>query len=103
MRFLMKAVTPTDRGNQAVREGTLASIVEDLLAATSPEAVYFGLQDGKRTTWMVVDLQDATEIPAICERLFLALGSACELIPVMTPADLANAGPHFEAALKKYA
>ena len=40
------------------------------------------------------------EIVKYAEPWFLAFGAAVNFEPVMSPADLEKAGPHFEAALK---
>ena len=102
MRFLLKAITPTESGNEAVRNGTLGKIVEDFLAEIKPEAVYFGLENGQRMGYYFINLDDPSQIPQVCEPLFLALGSSCELIPVMTPEDLGKAGSHFDSIVKKF-
>ena len=102
MRFLLKAITPTENGNEAVRNGTLGKIIEDFLTDIKPEAVYFGLENGQRVGYYFLNLEDPSQIPMICEPLFLALGSSCELIPVMTPEDLGKAGSHFESIVKKF-
>jgi hypothetical protein len=102
MRFLLKAITPTENGNEAVRNGTLGKIVEDFLTDIKPEAVYFGLENGQRAGYYIINMEDPSQIPLICERLFLSLGSSCEIIPVMTPEDLAKAGSQFESIVKKY-
>jgi hypothetical protein len=102
MRFLLKTVTPTDKGNEAVKNGTLGQIIEAWLAELKPEAVYFGLEKGQRAGYYIINMEDPSQIPLICEPVFLALGSSCEIIPVMTPEDLAKAGSQFEEIVKKY-
>jgi hypothetical protein len=49
---------------------------------------------------MIVDLKEASEMVKYAEPWFMAFGSAVNFEPVMIPADLEKAGPHFEAALK---
>ncbi len=51
---------------------------------------------------MIFDMTDASQIPALAEPWFLAGNAKVEIVPVMTPQDLANAGPAIEAAVKKY-
>ena len=41
---------------------------------------------------MIVDLPDASKIPAVAEPLFLAFNAKVRFIPCMTPEDLKNAG-----------
>jgi hypothetical protein len=49
-----------------------------------------------------VDLKDPSHIPALAEPWFLAFNASAEIHPVMTPEDLAKAGPAIERAAKKY-
>ena len=58
--------------------------------------------DGQRGGYVVLDLADASQIPAIAEPLFLWLSADVEILPVMTPEDLGKAGPAIAAATKKW-
>jgi hypothetical protein len=51
---------------------------------------------------MVQNIRQATQTPAIAEPFFLWLNAKVEFIPVMTPEDLAKAGPSITAAAKKW-
>jgi hypothetical protein len=102
MRILLKAELSTEAGNRVVRNGTLGATMKSILDDLKPEAAYFGSENGKRTAYLFVNIQDASEIPGIAEPLFLALDAAITLIPVMIPQDLEKAGPSFEKAVKKY-
>jgi hypothetical protein len=98
----MKVSMPVEAGNAAARSGSLGKTIQSILADLKPEAAYFLDWDGKRTGFIVFDMQDASQIPAVAEPWFLALNASVEIHPVMTPADLAKAGPGIEAAVKKY-
>jgi hypothetical protein len=69
---------------------------------TKPEAVYFTADHGQRTAFLFLEMQDASQIPAIAEPWFLAFNASIEIHPVMVPDDLARAGSAIEAAVKKY-
>jgi hypothetical protein len=103
MRFLVKVRMPVEAGNARAKNGTLGPVIEGLLKEQKPEAAYFGLENGMRTGFIVVNLDDPSQIPAFAEPWFLALNVSMEAQPVMTPEDLAKAGPAFEAAAKKFA
>src|SRR6266700_775247 len=103
MRFLMKVSMSVEAANAAARRGTLGSTIQSILADLKPEAAYFLDWDGKRTGFLVFDMQDASQIPAVAEPWFLAFNASVEIHPVMVMADLAKAGPGIEAAVKKYA
>jgi hypothetical protein len=102
MKFLMTAQMSGEAGNQLAKQGKLGTSIQSVLDTIKPEAVYFGAKDGMRTMFAIVEMQDASQIPAIAEPLFLSLNAKIDFIPVMTPADLAKAGPSIEAAAKKF-
>lgn len=57
--------------------------------------------DGCRGGYVVVNMDDASQIPALAEPLLLGLGSAIQVHPVMSPEDLEKATPAIEQAAKK--
>jgi hypothetical protein len=103
MRFLLKVNIPVESGNAAAKAGKLGATIQSILADLKPEAAYFTDSDGQRTGFIVFDMQDASQIPAIAEPWFLAFNAAIEIHPVMVPEDLARAGGAIEKAVKKYA
>jgi hypothetical protein len=102
MRCLMRVSIPVEGGNAAIRNGSLSKSIQSILADLKPEAAYFCDWAGVRTGFIVFDMQDVSQIPAVAEPWFLAFNAAVEIHPAMTPADLAKAGPGIEAAVKKY-
>jgi hypothetical protein len=102
MRFLVKANIPVEAGNQAARAGKLGATIQSILADLKPEAVYFTDDNGQRTAFLFLEMNDASQIPAIAEPWFLALNASIEIHPVMVPDDLARASSAIEAAAKKY-
>jgi hypothetical protein len=102
MRMMLKVSIPVEAGNEAVRNGTLGSTIQKILADIKPEAAYFAEDDGERTGYIFFDMNKSSELPAIAEPFFLAFNATVTVRPAMTPQDLAEAGPHFERALKNY-
>lgn len=102
MRFLLKAEMAIEAGNAAAQNGSLPETIQSILDDLKPEAAYFLASNGKRTALLVVNIKDASQIPAFAEPWFLALGASIELVPVMTIEDLKKAGPAIEKAAKKY-
>jgi hypothetical protein len=102
MRFMLKVNIPVESGNVAARAGKLGATIQSILADLKPEAVYFTDNEGQRTGYIFLDMQDASQIPAIAEPWFLAFNASVELHPVMVPADLAKASGAIDAAVKKY-
>ena len=100
MRFLLKVNIPVEAGNTAAKAGKLGATIQSILADLKPEAAYFTDESGRRTAFIVLEMQDASQIPAIAEPWFLAFNASIEIHPVMIPADLAKAGPAIEQAVK---
>jgi hypothetical protein len=48
-----------------------------------PEAVYFTDDNGQRAGFIFLEMQDASQIPAIAEPWFLAFNASIEIHPVM--------------------
>ena len=83
--------------------GKLGATIQSILADLKPETVYFTDDNRQRTGFIFLDMQDASQIPAIAEPWFLAFNASLEIHPVMIPEDLAKTGGAIEAAVKKYA
>ena len=101
MRMLLQVRIPHDRFNAAVRDGSAGSKLNRILEETKPEAVYFTERNGQRGAVMIVDMADASRIPAIAEPWFLTFNADVEFQPVMSPEDLKRAG--LDALGKKWA
>lgn len=102
MRFLIKVNIPVDAGNAAAKAGKLGETIQAILADLKPEAVYFTDDAGQRTAFIILDMKDASQIPAIAEPWFLAFNASIEIHPVMVPEDLARAAPAIDRAVKSY-
>lgn len=103
MRFLIKASLPVEKVNKAMKDGTFGATMQSILANMKPEAAYFTDDDGARCGYFVVDMQDASQLPAIAEPWYLAFNASVNVHLVMTPEDLGKAGPAIEQAARKYA
>ncbi len=100
MRFLFKVTMPVEAGNAAAKDGF--AVIAKILEQQKPEAAYFIAEGGKRTGLLVLNMDDASEIPNIAEPWFLALNAAVEVTPAMVPADLEKAGPFVASAVKQF-
>lgn len=103
MRMLMRVSIPVEAGNAAAKAGTLGSTVERILAEVKPEAAYFYADDsGNRCGSLIFDMKDSSQIPGLAEPWFLAFNAQISFRPVMSPEDLAKAGPGIAKAVKQY-
>lgn len=88
----MNVKIPHQQFNAAVKDGSVGSKLNRILEASKPEAVYFTEQNGHRGAVLIVDLPDASTIPALAEPWFLTFEADVEFRIVMTPDDLKHAG-----------
>jgi hypothetical protein len=88
VRTLLRLSVPVEKGNQAIKDGSLTRILQATFERLKPEATYFTTLDGKRTALVVFDLEDPSQIPAIAEPLFNGFNGEVELSPVMNLDDL---------------
>jgi len=92
MKMLLDITLPHQPFNAAVKDGTAGSKLNRILEATKPEAVYFTDQQGQRGAVLIVDLPDASKLPALVEPWMLIFQADIKLRPVMVPDDLKRAG-----------
>ncbi|MEX0775089.1 MAG: DUF3303 family protein [Phycisphaeraceae bacterium] len=100
MRMLLQVNLPHESFNAAVKDGSAGGKLKSILDAAKPEAVYFMEIDGERCCMLVVDVKNASAIPAFAEPWFLTFQADVKFRPVMTPEDLGHAG--LEALGKKW-
>ncbi|MBI3696408.1 MAG: hypothetical protein HY238_16415 [Acidobacteria bacterium] len=102
MRFLVRATLPLEAGNALLKNPSMGKIMADVLGDLKPETVYYCVDKGQRTIYLVLTVQDASQIPSIVEPLWLALKADIEFIPAMNQAEFEKAVPGLERAVKKY-
>ena len=100
MRMLMQVKFPIEPFNTYVRDGSIGSKMQKIMADIKPEAAYFTAVDGHRGGILVVNMDDPSKIPALAEPWFLVFNAHVEIQPTMTPEDLGRAG--LEALGKKW-
>jgi hypothetical protein len=99
--MLLQVRIPHEQFNAAVRDGTAGAKLNRILEETKPEAVYFTERNGQRGAVVIVEVADASRMPAFAEPWFLTFNADVEFQPVMSPDDLKRAG--LEALGKKWA
>ena len=88
MRMMLKVKMPVEAGNEAIKSGALAQTMQSMMEAFKPEAAYFYPEDGLRAALFVFEMDGSSDIPSIAEPMFMNLGAAIELTPVMNADDL---------------
>jgi|SRR3712207_4575489 len=103
MRFMLTFRIPPQEGNAAMRDGRFMSAFQSVMEELQPEAAYFTPMDGARGGHLIVNMEDASQIPAMTEPLFLGLGATVEFHPVFTLEDVPKITEPIEQAREKYA
>ncbi|MFI7295335.1 DUF3303 family protein [Streptomyces sp. NPDC050121] len=88
MRMLLKASFDTEKANEAIRNGTLTKLIQESMEQIKPEAAYFTADHGKRTAYVVFDMQDSSQMPVLSEPFFLNLDAEISYTPVMNMEDV---------------
>jgi hypothetical protein len=92
MRFLVHLQFPVEPFNSYVRDGSIAGKIQKIMESIKPEAAYFTEHHGTRGAVLVVNVKNASDIPAIAEPWFLQFEADVEFRVAMTPQDLGKAG-----------
>ena len=103
MRVLLTFTINPEKGDQLIKEGRIGETMESILEELQPEAAYFTDVEGTRGGFLVVNMEDASQIPAMTEPLLLGLGATIHMQPAMTPEDLRGAaGEALQQMAQKY-
>ena len=100
MRVLMTISFPVETFNARLRDGTANQLMGRILEDLRPEAIYFTEMDGERGALAVVEIADASRIPALAEPWFLSFNASVKFRIAMLPEDLKRAG--LDALAKKW-
>jgi hypothetical protein len=103
VRVLLTFSIDPEKGDQLIKEGRIGETMESILEELQPEAAYFTDVEGTRGGFLVVDMEDASQMPAMTEPLLLGVGATVHMQPVMTPEDLRGAaGEALQQMAQKY-
>jgi hypothetical protein len=91
MRFVLHVSIPTGKFDRAIADGSINAKMGRILEETKPEAAYFCTKDGKRGGFLIVNLNEASEMPKFAEPWFLLFDAEVEFLPTMTPTDFQKA------------
>jgi hypothetical protein len=91
MRMMLRWSVPVSKGNAMVKDGSIATVLESLMAKTKPEAAYFLAEQGNRGGMLFFDMKEPSDIPRIAEVLFQGADASLEFVPVMNADDLKKA------------
>jgi len=88
MRMMLKAHMDTAAASKAIQEGRMPTVMQTMMEKLKPEAAYFGPDGGKRTAFIIFQMDDPSQLPAISEPLFSEFNARVDIFPVMDRDDL---------------
>lgn len=103
MRVLMRVSVTTLDGNHGFQSGKLQKITADFQKQYQPEMLYYTVERGDRVIYVVVQLTDSTQLPALSEPWMQGLNAQVDVTPCLTYSDLEDAGPDIAMAIGNYA
>jgi hypothetical protein len=102
MRIMIKFALPVESGNSAIRTGKLDKVMHQIIEDLKPEAAYFYPTGGERGGFLVVEMQDSSQIADMAERFFFGLNAKVELVPVMSATDLEKGLSGVQNTIQRY-
>ena len=102
MRVMIKFAFPVEAGNDAVRNGKLEKVFQDIMEELKPEAAYFFPEGGERAGLFVVDMRESSQVAEIAERFFLGLNARIEMVPVMSAEGLQKGLLGVQSLIQRY-
>ena len=90
MKFVVRAIIPTEAGNKMVGDPSFLGNIENYIKNTKAEQAYFFESGGHRSMTFIIDMQSTDQMASIAEPLFM-MGANVEFHPVMTIEDLRKA------------
>jgi hypothetical protein len=102
IRYMIKMDKIIDAGNMAISDPKIGGKIHIMLKELKAEAVYFKTVDGHRGGYIIINTENAYQIPAMIEPLYRWFKAHVELIPVMLPQDFARAEYAIGSAVGKW-
>ncbi|MGN6753092.1 MAG: hypothetical protein ACTHJJ_11135 [Intrasporangium sp.] len=92
MKFIVEVEFPVEPFNTLVRKGVAGEKVGEVLGAIKPEVCYFTDNGVGRGAMMIVDLDNASQVPHVTEPLMLTFDASVNYRIAMAPEELQAAG-----------
>lgn len=103
MRVMLTASIPVERGNAAIRDGSMQTLLQHYLEILKPEAAYFVADDdGCRSAFIVFDMAESSDMTLAAEPFFQSLGAKVTFRPCMNAQDLAKGQAGIDRALREF-
>jgi len=101
MRMILTATLPHEPFNALIKNGNIGKVLNGIMEEIKPEAVYFSLDEGKRSLFIVVNVEKGTDYVKYAEPFFLKFNADIKYDIVITPEEIQSSG--LEEIGKRYA
>ncbi len=102
MKFLVKVTLPGETATASIRDGSMMEKMQRIFEETKPEAAYFAAENGRRTQYLIVNMDDPMSLPTLAEPWWLTFNAEVSISPVFTLQDMESLGPALEELVKKF-
>ena len=102
MKFLAKITLGSEEANTAIRDGSMMEKTQRILGESKPEAVYFATENGRRTEYLVLNIDDPQQMQAVVEPWWLLFNADISLLPIFTLQNMEAMGPALKDIVKKW-
>lgn len=93
---------PFDLSNQRNKDPQFVTKMEQILSDVNAEAAFFTTIEGHKGGYIVINMDDPSQIIAIAKPFFKWLGAEVSYFPVLAPIDLSRGSEFVTAAIKKW-
>jgi hypothetical protein len=100
--MMVKFRFPVENGNEVIRTGKMATVMQRIVDELKPEAAYFFPEGGERAGLLVFDMRESSQVAEVAERFFFGLHASVEMIPVMAAEDLQKGLAGVETIVKNF-
>ena len=102
MKFLAKMTIGSEEANAAIWDVSMMEKMQRILDEIMPEAVYFAAENGRRTQYMVVNMDSPQQLQAVVEPWWLLFNAdIISVLPIFTLQDMEAMGPALKDIVKK--
>jgi hypothetical protein len=100
MKMILTVTMPHESFNALIKKGTIGKVLNEIMGEVKPEAAYFSLNNGKRSAFLVINVNNASDYIKYAEPFFLQFNADIKYDIVITPEEIKSAG--LEEIGKKY-
>lgn len=101
MKMILTVTMPHEPFNELIKDGSVGKVLNEILGELKPDAAYFSLNEGKRSLFLVINVDKGADYVKYAEPFFLKFNADIKYDIVITPEEIKNSG--LEEIGKRYA